>query len=109
MPGEYRVRISHLYVSAKVTIREIDGTEYQLKKRIAEMILAAGFSRKVQRGLHQMVSVKLSHALRVLTREWDRGDLNPEGPPECTLATYPVKDMTSNPRPFGYHQNWATF
>ena len=53
-------------MASKVTIREIDGTEYQLKKRIAEMILKAGYSRKVERGLHQMLSVPLAKALRLI-------------------------------------------
>jgi hypothetical protein len=53
-------------MSAKVTIREIDGTEYQLKKRIAEMVLASGYSRKVTRGLHEMLSVRLVKALSLM-------------------------------------------
>jgi hypothetical protein len=99
-------------VSAKVTIRETDGTEYQLKKRIAEMVRNAGFSRKVERGLHQMLGVKLEYALKIIelgSGDFDRGKLNPEGPPECSFATYPVRDMRSAPKPFGYSQDWAHF
>jgi hypothetical protein len=96
-------------VSAKVTIRETDGTEYQLKKRIAETILAAGFSRKVKRGLHQMLRYTVAHALKIVTRDYDSGELKPEGMASCSLATYPVRDMTSSPKMFGSHQDWASF
>lgn len=53
-------------MSAKVTVRQIDGTEYQLKKRIAEMVLRSGYSRKVNRGLHLMLSVRLVKALALM-------------------------------------------
>lgn len=96
-------------MSAKITIREIDGSEYQLKKRVAEAVLRAGYCRKVQRGLFEMLSVTLPTALKVITRYHDSGELNPEGPPECSFATYPVRDMRSSPKPFGYSQDWAHF
>lgn len=56
-------------MSAKITIRETDGTEYQLKKRVAEMVLASGYSRKVTRGLHEMLSVRLVKALSLMETE----------------------------------------
>ena len=95
-------------MSAKITVRELDGTEYQLKKRIGQMVVDAGFARKVKRGLIEMISRPLSYALRVVTSDGD-GKLKPEGPPSCTLATYPARDQTSNPRPFGSGQDWSYF
>jgi hypothetical protein len=96
-------------VSAKITIRELDGTEYQVKKRIAEMILAAGFSRRVDRGLHEMISKPIVLALKSVTHYYDSGILNPAGMPDCALSTYPVRDLTSDPKPFGSKQNWEAF
>ena len=109
MPAAYRVRKHDLYVSAKITIRETDGTEYQLKKRVAQSVLAAGYCRKEQRGLFVMLSVSLTHALKVITHDWDSGVLKAPGPPSSLNLGYPVRDMKSNPRPFGYAQNWARF
>jgi hypothetical protein len=109
MPAAYRVRNSFLYVSAKVTIRELDGTEYQLKKRIAVMILAAGYSRQIQRGLHQMIGLSVYSALRIVVRDSDPWKLNPESPPECTLAVYPARDQRTKPAKFGQYQDWLKF
>ena len=99
-------------MSAKITIREIDGTEYQLKKRLAQMVLQAGFSRRVERGLHEMVRVSLPYALRIIelgSRDFDRGKLRPEGPPECCIATYPAPNQVTAPAPFGSKQDWSHF
>lgn len=73
------------------------------------MILAAGYSRKVKRGLHEMIHVTVNYALRNIVKAWDSGELNPEGPPECTLYAYPVQDRASLPKPFGFYQNWNAF
>jgi len=98
-------------VSAKITIRELDGTEYQLKKRIAAMVLAAGYAREVQRGLYQMIGLSVYQAMRIVVSDTEgkKYKLNPEGRPECTLAKYPVKDQTSNPPRFGSLQDWSVF
>ncbi|SRR6266496_6543843 len=96
-------------MSAKITIRELDGTEYQLKRRIAAMIHAAGFSRRVQRGLHEMIRVTLSHALLSVMKADDSGQLLAEGPPSSLNLSYPAKDQRTCPRPFGYYQDWSCF
>lgn len=81
---------------------------HYIKRRVSNQLIADGYATRVSRWLIQMVSMKFKHALDSVIHG-DSGLLNPEGPPECTLAKYPVKDQTSNPFAFGAHQNWAQF
>lgn len=85
-------------MSAKITIRELDGTEYQLKKRIAQQVHAAGYSRKVARGLHEMIAVSLSYAMRIVVlaqSDCDGGAILPPRQPEGLLLFYPHKSQTT--------------
>lgn len=96
-------------MSAKITIRDVDGTEYQVKKRIGQMIVRAGYAYDVQRGVVAMLSLCLANALRIVVN--DSTDLNfrPIGPPGCSLAVYPARDYCTAPRPFGFAQDWEAF
>jgi len=98
-------------VSAKVTVREVDGTEYQLKAKLGKMIVKSGYAEKRERGLIVMVAVSLAYALRVIVVDnaAHRGELKPEGPPSCSLAAYPAPDHSSNPHRFGCRQDWSRF
>lgn len=98
-------------MSAKVTVREVDGTEYQLKARLGKMIVKSGYAENRDRGLIVMVAVSLAYALRIITLEQDarHHGVRPETPPGCSLAAYPVPDNCSKPHRFGCHQDWSRF
>jgi hypothetical protein len=98
-------------VSRKVTIREVDGTEYQLKAKLGKMVVGAGFAENRERGLIVMVAVSLAYALRIMvvTENCERGRLKPEGRPECSLAAYPAPDQMTRPHRFGAKQDWSRF
>jgi hypothetical protein len=99
-------------VSAKITVRELDGTEYQLKAKLGKMVVKSGYAESRGRGLIVMVAVSLAYALRIITlsaKDFDRGKLNAEGLPQCTLAAYPVRDQTTQRPQFGTRQDWNRF
>lgn len=109
MPAAYRVRNSYRFVSAKVTIRDIDGTEYQLKARIGQMIVDAGYACKIKRGLISMLSMTFANAIRIVANASTDPRFRPIGPPGCSLAVYPATHYETAPRPFGFAQDWSRF
>jgi hypothetical protein len=78
------------------------------KRRISNQLVEQGYARRVSRWLIKMTRVNFAHALNVLIHA-DSGELKAEGPPSCSLASYPVRDQTSSPKMLGARQNWAEF
>lgn len=85
-------------VSAKITIIDLDGSEYQFKKRVVQPIHDAGYTRRLKTGVWAMIGVSLQYAARMIMlaqSDCDGGKILPPRQAETLLLWYPHKDQSS--------------
>lgn len=85
-----------------------DTPTHYIKRRVSNRLIADGYAKRISRWLIQMIRYKYEYALRIIVDD-GMGQLKPEGAPECTVYSYPVRERTSNAKPFGFYQDWSLF